>query len=577
MRRVNYRHENISFKRLKNVVVLPKFQRSLVWKKDNKEKFINTILNGDPFGVLLLYKDDNSGEFTIIDGLQRYTTLLDFSKNPFDYITFNLDENIHILKVIEMIKQVYPDSGTDYIKKQIKDEFKVILKRYLDSNNNQDTFVPKELTKFIDKTYTLLPSDAPLLISTELTEFWLPILKNINIDDLDIPIITYQGDFSNLPDIFERLNTGGTKLSKYEVYSSSWSNIMLKLLTNRNNKGVLNHIEKKYKQLADDTGIEITDFEEGDIKTKGRVTLYEYVYGLGKEIVKESRTLTNNKPVSYSKDDSIGFSTLATFFGLHLKDLDKLVNHLNENISPLEYENITSIIIKCYIDVGLMLEPYIKENTKYIEAQVISIVYTWFILNYENKNGKITRKAVDTKLESLFKLNMPLRMLYDVLTNHWSGSGDNKLFEIAYGKIEDNRYLRPINPEAWKILLTGWVEDQSNKVSSTIPMDVRMFLSFITKKENDIRYTRHMIIPKNMTENVNLGHLGNVFLAQRYKQFNKKQLPLDVSQIEPQYLIPSEIIEYPKSKYSSDEYYRIVKERANKVIDRFIKIYYLEQ
>lgn len=574
MRRLNYRHDNITFDRLKSQVVLPKFQRSLVWTKDNKERFIDTILKGDPFGVLLLYRDDVNQNFTIIDGLQRYTTLLDFSRRPYDYVNFNIEKNEYISKVIDHITQEYPDSGREHILNQIKNEFKNVLSVYLESNNMERTYVSKRLYDFIIKTYGSLSPMSKSFILDSFTNFWIAQMDYINIEKLEIPIILYTGDFNNLPDIFERLNTGGTKLSKYEVYSSSWSNIMLKLIHNRNNRSVLNHVEKKYENLMEDTGIEITNFEEGDIKSTGRITLYEYVYGLGKEIIKESRVLTGNRPLSYSRDDSIGFSTLASFYNLHLKDLDKLVNYINGDTSALDFENITSIIIKNFQEVSEILSPYINNNTKYIEAQVISIVHTWFKLNFDLKNNKFIRKVRDVKLESDFKKYMPLRMLHDILTNHWSGSGDNKLYEIITADIENNRYMRPIGIDNWKSVLNNWIEEQNSKTTATVPMEVRMFLSFITNKDPSFRYVRNIIIPKNIVDNVNLGHLGNVFLAPIQTKFERNKLPLNDNKIEMQYCIPDEIFESPRSRYNSAEYFKIVNNRSDVLINRFIRKYY---
>lgn len=86
-----YEIGTMEFKDLKKYIELPSFQRSVVWSIEKKEEFIDTVLKGFPFGSLLLYKSSPSS-YLLVDGLQRFTTLDDFSKNPFKYIRNYEDE-----------------------------------------------------------------------------------------------------------------------------------------------------------------------------------------------------------------------------------------------------------------------------------------------------------------------------------------------------------------------------------------------------------------------------------------------------------------------------------------------------
>lgn len=350
---------------------------------------------------------------------------------------------------------------------------------------------------------------------------------------------------------------------------------MLKLITTKNNKRVLTHIERKYIQLQKDTGIEITEFYEDKITNDGIITLYEYVYGLGKEIINNSKHITGQKRINYSKDDSIGFSTLATFYNLHLKDLEELPKFISNKTTSQELENTTAIILRVYREVDELLAPFIKDNTKYIEAQMISIVHTWFKLHFDVKNNKFERKAPNIDLIEKFKKNMPLRMLFDTINNYWAGSGDNKLHEIISGDINMNRYLRPISKGAWNNTLSNWLEEQNNKEAINVPADVRMFLSYITNINTELSYTRYLIIPKIFVNYpVNMGHLGNVIVAPVYKKFNKKDIITSSNKIEQEYMIPDEILYDPKESYNESEYNKIVNDRAKKLVNKFINKYY---
>jgi hypothetical protein len=46
-------------------LIVPRFQRDLVWSDEEKSEFVDTLKSGFPFGSILLYE---CGEYLIIDG-----------------------------------------------------------------------------------------------------------------------------------------------------------------------------------------------------------------------------------------------------------------------------------------------------------------------------------------------------------------------------------------------------------------------------------------------------------------------------------------------------------------------------
>ncbi|MGI6474652.1 MAG: DUF262 domain-containing protein [Thermoactinomyces vulgaris] len=68
----------------KITIELPKFQRNLVWKEKNKIEFIESLKKGYPFGTLLLYKQEDKDDiFSLIDGLQRSSTIKDYYEQTY--------------------------------------------------------------------------------------------------------------------------------------------------------------------------------------------------------------------------------------------------------------------------------------------------------------------------------------------------------------------------------------------------------------------------------------------------------------------------------------------------------------
>ena len=75
-------------KQIDNVKIeVPTFQRNIVWSKGQRETFIDSVKKGFPVGSLLFYKKKDRDTYTLIDGLQRSSTILDFITNPTHYFS----------------------------------------------------------------------------------------------------------------------------------------------------------------------------------------------------------------------------------------------------------------------------------------------------------------------------------------------------------------------------------------------------------------------------------------------------------------------------------------------------------
>lgn len=57
------------------------YQREYVWKKDQQQLFLNSIISGLPLGYISVVKDKSAFVYEIVDGKQRLTTLRKFVEN----------------------------------------------------------------------------------------------------------------------------------------------------------------------------------------------------------------------------------------------------------------------------------------------------------------------------------------------------------------------------------------------------------------------------------------------------------------------------------------------------------------
>ncbi len=131
----------------KQLIIDPEFQRNLVWKHEQKSKFIESVLLNIPIPPLYV-NQDKTGKYIIVDGLQRTSTLSEFINNRFKLTGLEV--------LTDLNDRTFSDLG------------------------------PTLQTKFEDK------------------KLWIYVIK----PSVPLPMVY---------DIFHRINTGGTQLTRQEV------------------------------------------------------------------------------------------------------------------------------------------------------------------------------------------------------------------------------------------------------------------------------------------------------------------------------------------------------------------------
>ncbi len=200
-------------------IEIPRFQRSLVWSDDQRSNLIESIHRGYPIGSLLLYKRANpKGDeelFQVVDGLQRTSTLVAYAKRPLAFAPMTLFPT----GVIESVSGAL-QTDESHVQRVVADWMKTtgeltsvagftskrLAKRLLSElEKNDDSELQDQVEELLDHGLDALRSE-------------------VDITGVPVAVVTYTGDESDLPDIFERINQRGTKLNKYEVFAATWLN-----------------------------------------------------------------------------------------------------------------------------------------------------------------------------------------------------------------------------------------------------------------------------------------------------------------------------------------------------------------
>jgi hypothetical protein len=242
----------------KKALIIPRYQRTFVWKDSRRRALIDSILKGYPIGALILRKTgerqsirDKQGRevecetYEIIDGLQRSTSVIAHNLSPMhiaiaEFVADVVRRNgIEIERVVSSIDSIAEDDVTEMqVVKDISEWARKCTKRtsFGGENNTGNYFVEtfekakfttNKLLDFIAQGFDCdraelarkMTEDRSNDIIDQLLEH---LLSSTAIDAADVPAIIWDGRSDVAAEIFQRLNLGGVRLSKYEVLAASW-------------------------------------------------------------------------------------------------------------------------------------------------------------------------------------------------------------------------------------------------------------------------------------------------------------------------------------------------------------------
>ncbi|MBK8137756.1 MAG: DUF262 domain-containing protein [Chloroflexi bacterium] len=455
---------------------LPQFQRGLVWNEDQQKELIRSLKEGYPIGTLLLHGQSKQGnDFLLVDGLQRTYAIKTYCDHIREFLDItdirNADTKGHFDKLaVEFSRKGIAISAETLLQNT---QSWVKSKNGFDAVNEWEShrsirflanrIAPKEFS--VDDVRNVLEE------FDDTTKFFLMLLDgirdNAKIDDFEIPILIFTGSETELPTVFERLNTGGTVLSKYDILAAQWDRIAVRI----NNASIREAIEEKYSSMLSAGMVFDFDVEERDATDD--FNLYEYLYGFGQVITNDYPELF--EPSQEQELSSIGFNLVAACLNQNVQRIGDLPSKLDRNrlsadpayldgiekrirnAADFVRDKVLNFLVKMQIP-GSRKRPL--HHTDYQIISMIATTYAYFEA-FPEKTAEAARQ-----LRTL-RASMRLHYLADSLSDYWRGSGDTKLFNAVAGK----RYFTL--PESlqrmatWSIDLDRWSAEQAKRIGRT--------------------------------------------------------------------------------------------------------------
>lgn len=501
---------------LKSKLVLPKFQRSLVWNENKKMDLIKSLHRGFPFGTLLTYQKFPNGPQSLLDGQQRWSTINDYKENIGIYWSKLKPEEFeaYYLKINKFLKEDAKLTKEQFIN-LVADREKTKVFKWLEGVRLKDNFVNKnqsesEINEFLSNVYK------------EMSEYF-------NIDNIQIPIIKYTGDEGNKALVFENLNKGGVPLTKFEIYAAAWVGDEIKLGHSKFEDEILEDVKKYYvnkQREAEEQDFSLDDFSEDELTKTRTINLYEVGFSIGMFAQSRIGSLVQDKT---SNINEIGFGLL----GISLDTDPRKLENIPKKIVDLQqkFPEILQKIDRFSEKLSSIFEKLIKQNTKKNnEGQDYhrKLNSSYKTLSY----FAALWEATDIEQKAIIK-NIPAHYVYDSLIGYWSGTGDSKLYEF-YPSQGKKKYLAMPKKDAFRNHFHEWIINDNTqkekftgevKSFSTIHANLTYLsdtIDFSEPLEFEHIFPRKRVQQSDPTNEVVLGRLGNAMYLPKSTNGKKK-------------------------------------------------------
>lgn len=433
-------------------IIIPIFQRGKRWDKCLKEDLLDSLLKGYPVGTLLFAEKGNK-TYSVVDGLQRCTTVCEYILNP------TLRENLHDIdsNILTACRTIFfPDNENLTINTKINSTILNFISKHKSFDEIEVGDIAEELYSEIKGN----DNDRFREITKQLKDVLKPWYAAYKADfesikQTEIPVIVYVGNNEYLNDIFSRINKKGKDLTDYEIYAATWN-------LNRytiNDQDIIEAVIKKYDNLAlDDYTIE--EYDSNEIRKQRQLTAFEFLFGFGKAIIKKYDFLDLDKPKEDDEISEIGFELIDACLN-NTKNVCNLADiirdeHINLNLLNRRLNEAISFVKDTLAPICTFRGNSRKKiqflHPKYLILALIAFTFREMYDINDMNQKKDSWEISKTKI----KKNLLTHYVFGIVRNEWHDGGIGKM----YSAIRERSFLEDYEKSQWESMLNGYFESQ---------------------------------------------------------------------------------------------------------------------
>jgi len=451
---------------------IPRYQRGLVWSKEQREKLVDSLFRGYPIGAIMLHQtndSDGSSSYLLVDGLQRTSTLVTYQERPLAWApaasvvpSDDLDDLVAELRTVRADAHVEPELVLEAIEAWMKSTGTL---------KQGDGYTPDALFQRLRSALVIesvTEADRSRVIG-KIAVLLDNLEEEVRLESAPLPVIIFRGHESQLPEVFERVNRQGTKLNRYELLASTWSDDDTAIASSTIKK----NITDKYTALTD-RGYSIDGFDPGSSITD--FTLFEYLFGLGKSLEQNHPSLFRSSE-DPTDTPATAFVLATVMHGLRLPEMRELPKAMGAVartkkglIDPVAFERA---VLESAEFVDQSLRPYIGlslnkrsggASIAHAEYQIISLIARTALARYDSASGWQEKASWKTD-QVLFRTAIPQHYLHDIVRTYWRGPLETLLFDRVWrasdaGLVLASEYVTPVGRERLDAALETWFDGQ---------------------------------------------------------------------------------------------------------------------
>ncbi len=553
MSEIKYSYQKTTIQKMINdykngILRVPKIQRTLVWKKEDKETLQESMKKGFPFGVIFLHEID--GQKYILDGLQRTSTIIEIYQNIFKNMSTEALSN-SIKHSILLHKQNDPQIAKDFDDEKYISFFEKVLKNS-DWIKEISDIKGSKSTKFSDK---LKKENAEEINKEKLnyadvggiaSRVYEIAVENLGIENHEIQTIVFTGTIEEASELFRLINIQGKKLTNTDIWRAMWS---IKKMEIENYEVIIdkiaNALEPAFKGL-------FISHEKNDDLTPYDIIWYIFQEAIGgnwdSHMAREFTGTINNTKKS---DEQIDISSLIYIIKIYLREHENNIEKTNfpdkeigdkiyEYIKDMEHINKIINYIKESIEIYNEIFRFFKDfkgNAKKDEYRLMPKgVYIVAYLGSIFK--KIIQKGDSFNKSKFIKENCDLLKqyyIYDLLNKTFSSSSSNK----AYEAMVEDKYYKILKFSSFESQINLYFSNQNEDLKnfnnkSSILMSMVYGDSISVSENSNNHFENDHLIPRSILEKNNIKNascFANFSILINDKN-NHKSDKLDVSFIE---------------------------------------------
>ncbi|KRC92759.1 hypothetical protein ASE25_05510 [Terrabacter sp. Root85] len=479
--------------------------------------------------------------YAIVDGLQRANTIADHLLAPFAEATAQLLPVDQVGKLAAELRALFKRKPPtdEAVSNAIVEWLRTVKK--VDRTAFEWSKLVESVCAQLGLPETTKAQDKKLQV--HVLELLKQIEARVDIGTYEIPVLIYSGPDGALPEIFERINTQGTILSKYEIFAAAWVGMKVRVA----DKEIRAAIDGRYAKL------ESEGYTVDRSQVANEASLFEYLFGLSQVLGKKFPRLFSASAAEASKSSS-AFPLVALVLGLRLEDMDEIPSQLEKDgRGRYKLDAVTECILKAAKLVDETLAPFLalsltKESSALAhgELQIVSMVAAAAAHGYDRASNYSRRPGAAAKEQKL-RAAFPQHYLIDIMRQTWRGP----LYTYAYERVWDStgapsdHYASVHSKEEWSNAMGVWLTEQLSEAATKRPnvsSSDKVILKFLYSKKISVhdqaknQYDVEHLIPVDRVLKMTLGAgqtgwplgaLGNLALLERSVNRKKQSETID--------------------------------------------------